>query len=107
MKKADALNYFGDIKNVANLLGLTLHAIYQWPDKVPERCQWQLALMSDLELMPEEKLIPPGLSIQTLKAGNEGDNRRISELMRIVRLIDQQGKTDIIDALITMAKHTV
>jgi len=42
MKTSYAIDLFGSIKNLAAALGITIHAIYQWGDEVPELRVYQL-----------------------------------------------------------------
>lgn len=43
MRKQDAIDFFGGIPELAKALGIGRHAIYQWPDTVPELRARQLA----------------------------------------------------------------
>lgn len=36
MKKADLIAQYGSTAKLAELLGITRHAIYQWPDDLPQ-----------------------------------------------------------------------
>lgn len=42
MLKADAVRYFGDQAKIAQRLGISAAAVYQWPDLVPEKRAMQL-----------------------------------------------------------------
>lgn len=46
MRKIDAIEFFGGVRQVAELLGVTDKAVYGWPDKVPELRARQLADLS-------------------------------------------------------------
>jgi len=37
MKKTTAINFFGSTKKLADALGISRHAIYQWPEDLPQR----------------------------------------------------------------------
>ena len=43
MKKIDAIKFFGGVKQVSDLLGITDKAVYGWPEKVPELRARQLS----------------------------------------------------------------
>lgn len=36
MSKDQAIKLFGQVKDLANALGVTRQAIYQWPDELPQ-----------------------------------------------------------------------
>lgn len=106
MKKAEALNYFGGATNLAKRLNITRQAIYQWPEnEVPERSQWQIAVLSGYSLLPDDKLLPPGISESTFKKGAIITDDRINTLIKRCNELVQQGKGEIIDALVNLAKH--
>ena len=50
MHKQDAIAYFGGIPHLAKALGIGRHAIYQWPDTVPELRARQLAELTEDKL---------------------------------------------------------
>ena len=50
MHKQDAIAYFGGIPHLAKALGIGRHAIYQWPDIVPELRARQLAELTEGQL---------------------------------------------------------
>jgi predicted transcriptional regulator len=37
MKKNQAIQIFGSVPNLASAIGVTRHAIYQWPDELSQR----------------------------------------------------------------------
>lgn len=37
MTKKDAIDLFNDVKSLAAALGVSRHAIYQWPDQLDQR----------------------------------------------------------------------
>jgi len=43
MKKKDAIEFFGSVQQVAELLGISDKAVYGWPEKVPELRARQLS----------------------------------------------------------------
>ena len=50
MQKQDAIAYFGGTPHLAKALGIGRHAIYQWPDVVPELRARQLAELTEGKL---------------------------------------------------------
>jgi len=46
MKKKDAIDFFGGVQQVAELLDISDKAVYGWPDKVPELRARQLSEQS-------------------------------------------------------------
>lgn len=50
MKKKDAIDHFGSVAALAEALGITPEAIYQWGDDVPESREYQLHFITDGKL---------------------------------------------------------
>jgi hypothetical protein len=42
MKKEDAVKAFGSIRKLAEALGLSVQAVHQWPDDVPQLRVYQI-----------------------------------------------------------------
>lgn len=106
MKKTEALNYFGGATNLANRLGISRQAIYQWPENdVPAKSQWQIAILSGYSLLPDSDLFPPGINENSFKKGLIFTDDRINTLVTLSNKIAQKGKGEILDALINVAEH--
>lgn len=43
MNTSEAINLFGNVANLAGALNISVQAIYQWGDKVPELRAYQIA----------------------------------------------------------------
>ena len=57
MKKSEALEFFdGDVKKLAEYLGITDKAVYQWRDVVPRGTAYRLQVMTAGRLRVNEKL---------------------------------------------------
>jgi hypothetical protein len=63
MKSEDAIGYFGGVSKLADLLGLSRQAVYQWGDHVPLHWQYHLERLSAGKLQPDLPLpnyaLPP------------------------------------------------
>lgn len=105
MKKTDAITHFGDASALARLLAITPHSIYQWPEKIPAKQQWPIALLSGFALMPDDDLMPKGVSVSAFKKGAYIHDEQVAQLLNIANSLAQQGNKQVIDALLTMAKH--
>jgi hypothetical protein len=46
MTKTQAIHFFGGVDNLASELGITRHAIYQWPEKIKEPRASQIKLIA-------------------------------------------------------------
>jgi hypothetical protein len=42
MKKSEAVSIFGGVRKLADALGITREAIYQWPEQVPRLRQYEI-----------------------------------------------------------------
>lgn len=107
MTKTEALNFFNGASNLARLLTITPHAIYQWPELVPEKMQWKIALLSSFSLMPDDDLFPKGVKPESLKKGTVIADERVGKLLTAANELAQKGKGDILNALLTMANHNL
>jgi hypothetical protein len=62
MTKSQAIKFFGGVDNLSSALGITRHAIYQWPEKIKEPRASQITLLalkkSNPWLFDPENLIP-------------------------------------------------
>lgn len=105
MKKSQAIVHFGDASALAKLLSITPHSIYQWPEKIPAKQQWPIALLSGFALMPDNDLLPSGVSAEAFKQGAYIHDEHVAQLLNLANQLAQQGKSDVINALLTMAKH--
>jgi len=45
MQTSEAINKFGNVANLAAALNISVQAVYQWGDKVPELRAYQLAAL--------------------------------------------------------------
>ena len=54
MKKKDAIDYFGSARALAEALGISRQAVYQWPDTVPDTQMYKLAWLTDGALAVED-----------------------------------------------------
>ena len=43
MQTSEAINHFGNVANLAVALNISVQAVYQWGDKVPELRAYQIA----------------------------------------------------------------
>jgi len=43
MQTSEAINQFGNVANLATALNISVQAVYQWGDKVPELRAYQIA----------------------------------------------------------------
>jgi hypothetical protein len=59
MRKADVISFFGGIPAAAKKLGITPHAIYQWPDLVPKGSAYTAQVVSEGKLKVDPALYPP------------------------------------------------
>jgi len=50
MRKKDSIKYFGSVKHVAEVLGISTQAVYNWPDRVPKTSAALLYILSDHKL---------------------------------------------------------
>lgn len=55
----DAVKFFGTAADLAERLGISPQAIYQWGEFVPERRVYQIHVLSDRALPPD----PPGKTV--------------------------------------------
>ena len=68
MKVKDAVAYFGSKRKVADVLGLTIHAVYMWgkdDDDIPQRRAYELERLSGGALVVDnapEPIVPSGPS---------------------------------------------
>jgi len=46
MKKADAIRHYGSVRRLADALGITYQAIYQWGEDVPESSAYKLQVLT-------------------------------------------------------------
>jgi hypothetical protein len=53
MKKKDAIDYFGGVKNLADALGIWPAAIYQWGEYVPELQGYKIQVITKNKLKQE------------------------------------------------------
>lgn len=53
MKTQEAIDHFGTPAALAEALGITREAIYQWGDEVPEARQYQLHLLTGGKLQAD------------------------------------------------------
>jgi hypothetical protein len=42
MKTSNAIELFGSVRALADALGITVHAIYQWGDEVPKLREYEI-----------------------------------------------------------------
>ncbi len=103
MTKNEAIIFFGDASKLARVIKISPHAIYQWPKKIPARCQWPIALASSWTLLPDEDLLPAGMDETTLRNADALDDERVSKLLYLGKSLAAKNKTEILDALIVMA----
>lgn len=47
MTKTEVLKHFGTPKKVANALGITVQAFYQWPETVPHGRACEIEIITD------------------------------------------------------------
>lgn len=57
MTKKEALEYFGGIKKLADVLGVWPQAVYAWPEDLPRSRQFEIHFKSNGELKVDEKYI--------------------------------------------------
>lgn len=107
MTKSEAINFFGGASNLARALGLTPHAIYQWPAKVPARAQWPIAVISNFNLLPDSDLLPKGVTVDAIKSGSVVADKNVSKLLVVANELSRKGRGDVLEALITMANHNL
>lgn len=50
MIKSDVIAHFGDLKNIANALGISVSAVSQWGDIIPEKNAYRLQDITDRKL---------------------------------------------------------
>jgi len=50
MKKKDVIEHFGSVSSLAEALGITPEAIYQWGDDVPSSREFQIQVITDGKL---------------------------------------------------------
>ena len=67
MKTDEAISYFGGVANVAELLGLSRQAVYQWGDDVPLHWQYHFERLSAGTLKPDKPL--PNYALPKAMAG--------------------------------------
>lgn len=58
MRKADVISHFKSIRAVAEALGITVQAVHQWPDPIPEGAAYKLESVTDRELCVNPSLYP-------------------------------------------------
>lgn len=46
MHKQDAIAYFGGVRKLAEVLGISTAAVYQWPDEVPRLRALELEMVT-------------------------------------------------------------
>lgn len=73
MKKQHAIKVAGSIKNLADILGLSFQAVFQWKENVPELRVYQL------------NALRPDLFSKPMNSGRRAKDRRSGAT-------DQQGK---------------
>lgn len=62
MTKTQAVDYAGSVKGLAAMLGITVQAVYDWPEIIPE------AMAARLEKITEGKLVYDHVFYMGLKA---------------------------------------
>ena len=56
MLKSDVIAHFGDLKNIANALGISVSAVSQWGDIIPEKNAYRLQDITDRKLKFDRSL---------------------------------------------------
>lgn len=56
MLKRDVIAHFGDLKNIANALGISVSAVSQWGDIIPEKNAYRLQDITDRKLKFDRSL---------------------------------------------------
>lgn len=57
MTRAEAIEHFGSVSALADKLGITTQAIYDWGDKVPTLRQFQLQIMTEGKLKADSEKV--------------------------------------------------
>ena len=56
MTKQEAVTHFGSVAKLAEALGITTQAIYDWPETVPQLRQFQLERITGGQLTAKDQI---------------------------------------------------
>lgn len=104
MKKTDAINFFGSSTAMAKALNIDVRATYQWSEKIPPQRQWELFVLSNMQLLPDAEILPANVNAELLTSGVEVKNSQVAKLLAAANSLADNKKSDALSALITLAE---